>query len=97
MKFIQEQEQCTQHHIFLCKALQSKLESNEMVDYKITDEDIYSNPQKQKVITTVFAKLLAIRENMMNQAQRNPSTSQGVLKISDNLQVSSVYYSSGNQ
>ena len=60
-------EQDTQQHILVCKALQNKLESNDMVDYKITYEDIYSNPQKQKVITRIFAKLLVIRENMMNQ------------------------------
>ena len=86
----------TQQHILICKALQTDLVRDEIVDNKISYADIFASPQKQKVVTTVFAKLLVIREKMMKQCQLNPSTPQGVLKSSDNLHLSSVYYSSGN-
>ena len=85
------EENENQEHLLLCKTLQSKLVSDDLVAHKINYSDIFKDVHKQKVIVTIFEKLLKIRNTII---KLNPSTSEGVLKNSSNLIVS-VNYSFG--
>ena len=64
---------------------------------KIEYEDIFKNHTKQKVITTIFANLLTIREHMLekNPNTTNPSNLDRLLKNSYKVHISIVNYSFG--
>ena len=87
-----KEESDSQPHILLCRVLQSKLESIDLVAHKVNYNDIFEDTLRQKVIVTIFEKLLTIRETLM---KLNPSTLQGVLENNCNLRTSSVNYSFG--
>ena len=63
------EENDDQQHILRCKILQSKLESEDITNGQVEYEDIFRDHHKQKVIVTMYKKLLQIRkkllENMM--------------------------------
>ena len=93
-----EEELDDQPHILQCKLLNSKLQSEEAVAGQVKYEDIYGDHHKQKVIVSLFAKLLEIRKTMVEDIQKNnsdPSISAEMLKTSYNLQPCIVNLSSG--
>ena len=57
----------------------------------------YSDHKKQKVITTIFAKLLEIRKQIVENPENttNPSNLNGLLTSSYDVQSCIVNYSSG--
>ena len=87
------EEDDTQQHLLLFKVLQRQLKSDEIVTHNITYDDIFKDPYRQKVIITIFSKIVKIRETMINKL--NPSTPPWVLKKGYNLHESSVNFSSG--
>ena len=89
------EEEDTQQHLLLCKVLQRQLKSDEIVTHNVTYDDIYKDPYRQKVIITIFSKVVRIRETMINKL--NPSTPQRVLKKGYNLHDTSVNFSFGKQ
>ena len=90
------EEEDDQPHIMQCKVLNSKLASDDVVREKIEYNDIFRNHQKQKVIVTLYEKLLKIRKTMLEDQQNDPSTSDMALKNCYNLQQCIVNSSSGN-
>jgi hypothetical protein len=83
-KFCKE-EQDEQQHILQCKTLNSKLRSEELAPGLVKYEDIYGDHLKQKVIVTIFTKLLDIMKTMAEDSQQNtsdPSISAEMLEIS---------------
>ena len=85
-----KEESDSQRHILSCKALQSKLETIDLVAHKVDYNDIFKDTLRQKVIVTVFGKLLIIRNTLM---KLNQSTLKGVLENNFNLRTSSGNYS----
>ena len=91
-----KEEQDDQQHILQCKTLNSKLSSEEIAPGLVKYEDIYGDHLKQKVIVTIFSKLLDIRKTMAEDSQQNtsdPSISAEMLEISYNLQPCIVNFS----
>ena len=87
---------CTQQHILQCKVLNSHLQSKEAVNENFEYNDLFKNVHKQKVIVTMFTKLLDIRNVLKNQEKStNPSILDRMLERSYNLQPSNVNFSSG--
>ena len=63
-----------QQHILRCKILQSKLESEDIVNGQVEYEDIFRHHRKHKVIFTMYKKLLEIRKNLLeNSYNLHPS------------------------
>ena len=86
----------TQQHILQCKVLKSHLQSKEAVNENVEYNDLFKNVHKQKVIVTMFTKLLDIRNVLKNQEKStNPSILDRMLERSYNLQPSNVNFSSG--
>ena len=86
----------TQQHILQCKVLNSYLQSKEAANEKIEYNDLFKNVHKQKVIVTMFTKLLDIRNVLKNQVKStNPSILDRMLERCYNLQPSNVNFSSG--
>ena len=79
-----------------CKVLNSKIASDDVVREKIEYNDIFRDHHIQKVIVTLYQKLLKIRKTMLEDQQNDPSTSDMALKNCYNLQQCIVNSSSGN-
>ena len=78
-----------QPHLLQCKTLSKYFKSEEMVEYN----DIFScDPRRQKLITTIFSKLLKLRKILTT----NPSVLDEMLKNRYNLQKCIVNVSFGN-
>ena len=76
--------------------MQSHLQSKEIINEKCEYNDLFGNVQKQKVIVTMFTKLLDVRKVLKNQENStNPSISDKMLERSYNLLPSNVNFSSG--
>ena len=75
----------------------SNLETDELTEGQYKYDDIFSmNVKKQKVITSMFVKLLRLRENLQeNNSQPAPSSTAMELRMSDNLHSCIVYSSLG--
>ena len=87
------QNEDNQPHLLQCKILSSYFKSEEMVKNSIEYNDIFSSdPRRQKVIVTIFAKLLELRKILLT----NPSVSDEMLKNRYNLQKCIVNVSFGN-
>ena len=77
----------TQIHIFECEILKNKLKSEEILKDKAEYNDLFKDARRQKVIVTIFTKLLDIRKTILHQQQsRNPSISDEMLRNRFNLQ-----------
>ena len=92
-----QQEEESQIHLLHCKPLNDVLKSNDIITDDVNYNDLYSEHRKQKVITTLFAKLLKIRKQIIENPENttNPSNLDGLLRSSYNLQSCIVNYSSG--
>ena len=93
-----QQEEESQIHILHCKVLNDVLRSNELIVDQVNYQDIYGDDhRKQKVITTIFSKLLSIRKQILENPENttNPSNPDRLLKSSYDVQNSIVNYSSG--
>ena len=90
-------EEESQIHILRCKVLNDILRSNELTVDQVEYQDIYGDHRKQKVITTIFSKLLSIRKQILENPENttNPSNLDRLLRSSYNVQNSIVNYSSG--
>ena len=92
------EEQDDQPHILRCKVLHAQLAGEELVSGEVKYEDIFGDVYKQKVVVTLFTKLLDIRKTMAQNSQQetpDPSISDQMLKNSYNLNHSIVNSSSG--
>ena len=91
------EEEETQIHLLKCKVLNNEIKSKGVLTEQIEYEDIFKNHIKQKVITTIFANLLTIREHIIdkNTNTTNPSNLDRLLKDSYNVHSSIVNYSFG--
>ena len=80
-----------------CKILNDELKSNDIMTDQVNYNDIYSDHKKQKVITTIFAKLLEFRKQIVENPENttNPSNLNGLLTSSYDVQSCIVNYSSG--
>ena len=93
-----QQEEESQIHILHCKVLNDVLRSNELIVDQVNYQDIYGDDhRKQKVIRTIFSKLLSIRKQILENPENttNPSNPDRLLKSSYDVQNSIVNYSSG--
>ena len=92
-----QQEEESQIHLLHCKILNDVLKSNDIMTDQVNYNDIYSDHKKQKVITTIFAKLLEIRKQIVENPENttNPSNLNGLLTSSYDVQSCIVNYSSG--
>ena len=92
-----QQEEESQIHLLHCKPLNDVLKSNDIITDDVNYNDLFSEHRKQKVITTLFAKLLKIRKQIIENPENttNPSNLDGLLRSSYNLQSCIVNYSSG--
>ena len=79
-----------------CKVLNSKLASDDVVRDKVDYDDIFRDHHKQKVLVTVYQKMLDIRKKILEDQQNDPSTLDMALKNRYNLQQCIVNFSSGN-
>ena len=87
-----------QRHILECDVLKNKLESREVANSKVVYEDIFGDHLKQKEATHLFAKLIKIRDSLVDKDLRwkpAPSTSSEMLEEYDNLHASIVHNPSG--
>ena len=86
-----------QFHLLHCKVLNDVLKSNDIISEQVKYEDIYSEHKRQKVVTSIFAKLLNIRKQILENRENttNPSNLNGLLRSSYNVRNSIVNYSSG--
>ena len=91
------EEEETQIHLLKCKVLNNELKSKDILTEQIEYEDIFKDHMKQKVVTTIFANLLTIREHMLdkNPNTTNPSNQDRLLKNSYDVHSSIVNYSFG--
>ena len=92
------EEQDDPPHILRCKVLHAQLAGEEFVSGEVKYEDILRDVYKQKVVVTLFRKLLDIRKTMAQNRQQetpDPSISDQMLKNSYNLHHSIVNSSSG--
>ena len=81
-----------QQHILRCKVLNKFLKSKDVVDENFEYNDLFKNVKKQKVIVTIYAKLLHIR----SQLKTNPSILDKMLERSYDLHSGIVNFSPGN-
>ena len=88
------EEEESQIHVFKCKVLNNELKSNYLIEENVCYEDIFSDYKKQKVITSIFSKLLNIRKRKLEENSNNLSNPTGLLKNSYNVQPCIVNYSS---
>ena len=58
-----------QFHLLHCKVLNDVLKSNDIISEQVKYEDIYSEHKKQKLVTSIFAKLLNIRKQMLENRE----------------------------
>ena len=87
----------TQEHMLQCKVLQGLIKSKEVINEKFEYNDLFKDMKKQKIIVTIFSKILDIRKQQQNQVRTtNPSTLDKVLMKSYNLHTSIVNFSFGN-
>ena len=80
-----------QQHILDCSILKNKLETNEAANNKVVYEDIFEDYLRQKEVTHLFAKLLKIRNSLLDINLcwiPAPSTSAEMLEDDDNLHAS---------
>ena len=77
--------------------MNKKVKSKDNKAEKVNYEDIYSEHKKQKIVTSIFAKLLNIRKQILENRENttNPSNLNGLLRSSYNVHDSIVNYSSG--
>ena len=83
-----------QQHILDCSILKNKLETNEAANNKVVYEDIFEDYLRQKEVTHLFAKLLKIRNSLLDINLRwipAPSTSAEMLEDHDILHTSIVH------
>ena len=74
-----------------------RLKSEDIINEKTEHNDIFKGVQKQKVIVTLFSKLLEIRQTILNEKQsNNPSILENMLKNRYHLQKCIVSGSFGN-
>ena len=86
-----------QNHLLECDILNSKLKSEDIIKEKAEYNDIFKDVKKQKVIVTLFSKLLEIRKKILNEQQlSNPSILDKMLKNRYDLQKCIVSGSFGN-
>ena len=86
-------EEDDQPNILLCKLLNSKVTSDELVEEPVEYNDVFKEPLKQKVFITMYKKLLEIRKKLIEES--DPSTPTMALETSYNL-PRIVNFSSGN-
>ena len=87
----------SQPHILQCNILRSYIKSEDIMKEKVDYNDIFRETGKQKVIVTIFSKLLEIRRILLNQENtNNPSMSDDVLEKRYYLQPCIVNVSLGN-
>ena len=80
-----------------CDIINIELKSEDIINEKTEYNDIFKGVQKQKVIVTLFSKLLEIRQNILNEKQSsNPSILEKMLKNRYDLQKCIVSGSFGN-
>ena len=87
-----------QQHILDCDVLKNKLKSREAANNKVVYEDIFGDYLKQKEVTHLFAKLINIRDSLVDKNLRwipAPSTSAEMLEDDDNLRASIAHNPSG--
>ena len=92
------EEEESQLHIFNCKLLNNEMKSTNLAIEKACYEDIFSDHNKQKVVTSIFHKLLEIRKRMLENKEENfnnLSNPTRLLENSYNVQPCIVNYSSG--
>ena len=86
-----------QNHLLECDILNRKLKSEDIIKEKAEYNDIFKDVKKQKVIVTLFSKLLEIRKKILNEQQlSNPSILDKMLKNRYDLQKCIVSGSFGN-
>ena len=87
----------TQEHMIQCKVLKGLLRSKEVLNENFEYNDLFKDTQKQKIIVTIFSKILDIRKQQQNQERTtNPSILDTMLMKSYNLHTSIVNFLSGN-
>ena len=87
-----------QQHILDCSVLKNKLVSKEAANNKVVYEDIFEDYLRQKEVTHLFAKLLKIRNSLLDINLcwiPAPSTSAEMLEDHDILHTSIIHNSSG--
>ena len=86
-----------QTHLLECDIINRELKSEDIINEKTEYNDIFKGVQKQKVIVTLFSKLLEIRQTILNEKQsNNPSILENMLKNRYDLQKCIVSGSFGN-
>ena len=78
--------------------MHAQLAGEELVSGEVKYKDLFGDVYKQKVVVTLFTKLLDIRKTMAQNSQQetpDPSISDKMLKNSYNLHHSIVNSSSG--
>ena len=79
----------SQQHLLTCKAILSKLKTEEITKEEVKYEHLFSsNVSKQKVITVVYTQLFEVREKLKQHQNCQPApspTSHVELRMSDNL------------
>ena len=81
-KFCNESKSDDQPHMLECKELNKHVLSDELAKHKVRYSDIFEDTEKQKEITSLFSKLLQIR----NDKTINPSTPQYCAGSAEDLQ-----------
>ena len=87
-----------QQHILDCDVLKKKMKTNEAANNKVVYEDIFADYRKPKEATHLFAKLLKIRNTLVDKNLcwiTAPSNSAEMLEDHDNLRASIVHYPFG--
>ena len=59
-----------QQHLLDCDVLKNKLKSREAANNKVVYEDIFEDYLKQKEVTHLFAKLMKIRDSLVDKNLR---------------------------
>ena len=87
----------TQSHVLECEELIKRIKTTEVSMKNFSYEDIFADCNKQKLVTHKFLEMFKIRNQLVdnNLSDIDPSTSSGVLKISDSLLNCIVHYSFG--
>ena len=87
-----------QQHLLKCDVIVNNMHTEDIVTETVEYRDIFSNDdKKQKVITELFKRVFKLRDKLReNQnSQLAPSNSDELLMMSNNLQLCTVYLSSG--
>ena len=71
-----------QKQMLNCEEISKRLQLNEVVDGSVLYEDIFEDVAKQKVITSLFTKIIEIRKTLLNENLSTPA----VLETSNDLQ-----------